>query len=303
VTERVSVTDSEAEAVGGDSTFPTLAPDGNKCGFQSKATNLTGASDTDGFWDIYLRDVIAATTTRISVSTTGQQGNGDSVNASLTVLYDGTILIVYHSYSTNLHSNDTDAEADVYLYIKPPSGSATTHLISRKSNGSSCDGHCTNARISPDGRYITYVSTTTNVIDGLPTDGKARVYLFDRILGVTRLVSVDCDGNATDANSGNPAISNFAQFVAFDCLDTNMVKCGVPLVCASSCDANGPVSDVIVRNLGSKGDLNGDGRINATDQTIQNQNWGSCPCCAADLDHDGDVDNADRATIAANWTD
>ena len=136
----------------------------------------------------------------------------------------------------------------------------------------------------------------------MPADGKARVFVYDRVADITRLVSVDCNGSAADAASAHPSISNFARFIAFESLDTNLVTCGDPLSCSSSCDANGATSDVFIRDLGGKGDLNGDGRINATDQAIQNQNWGTCPCCAADLDHDGDVDNADRAIITSNWT-
>ena len=34
-----------------------------------------------------------------------------------------------------------------------------------------------------------------------------------------------------------------------------------------------------------------------------NQNWGECPCCAADLTGDGWVRQDDRDILLANWGD
>ena len=47
------------------------------------------------------------------------------------------------------------------------------------------------------------------------------------------------------------------------------------------------------------GDLNG--VVDNTDVDILNQNWGDCPCCAADLDGDATVGTLDLLILLANW--
>src|SRR5439155_25147262 len=75
-TIRVSVDSNGVEANGGSGT-PTLSPDGRYVGFSSSATNLV-PGDTNGFEDVFIRDLETGQTTRVSVSSTGQAGNDES---------------------------------------------------------------------------------------------------------------------------------------------------------------------------------------------------------------------------------
>ena len=61
----------------GDSEGTAISADGRFVGFDSSASNLVPA-DTNAAVDAFVRDRQTGTTERVSVSGSGQQGNGDS---------------------------------------------------------------------------------------------------------------------------------------------------------------------------------------------------------------------------------
>lgn len=70
-TVRASVTSAEAQATG-DSSVPSTSADGSRVAFISEAADLVN-SDTNGFRDVFLRDLAAGTTKRVSVAADGSQ--------------------------------------------------------------------------------------------------------------------------------------------------------------------------------------------------------------------------------------
>src|SRR5262245_26772455 len=81
-TIRVSVTNAGAEANGSSSIGPqAVSADGNRIAFQSGASNLLpGADANGGGYDCFVRDVAAGTTTLVSSTAAGAQGNGTSTD-------------------------------------------------------------------------------------------------------------------------------------------------------------------------------------------------------------------------------
>jgi hypothetical protein len=75
-TERVSVDSSGAQA-NDQSAGPAISADGRYVAFHSLASNLVGG-DTNGTYDIFVRDRQSGTTERVSIDSSGAQGNGDS---------------------------------------------------------------------------------------------------------------------------------------------------------------------------------------------------------------------------------
>src|SRR5689334_13255704 len=65
------------EAVNGDSTSPSITGNGRLVAFTSGATNLV-ANDTNGRFDIFVRDTTTNETTRVSVDSAGHQANASS---------------------------------------------------------------------------------------------------------------------------------------------------------------------------------------------------------------------------------
>src|SRR5262249_38706966 len=73
VTTRVS-TDSSGAQGNGSSSNASISSDGRYVAFASAASNLV-PSDTNGVPDIFVRDTQAGVTTRVSVDSSGVQGN------------------------------------------------------------------------------------------------------------------------------------------------------------------------------------------------------------------------------------
>jgi Tol biopolymer transport system component len=76
--------------------------------------------------------------------------------------------------------------------------------------------------ISADGRFVAFVSDAQNLVPGAPSGGE-KVYVHDRLTGITERVSVDSVGNLGDRPSSRPWISSDGRFVAFFSLATNLV--------------------------------------------------------------------------------
>src|SRR3954452_7549970 len=75
-TERVSISSTGEQGTRG-SYFPALSADGRFVAFGSLATNLV-PGDTNGKADVFARDRETGRTERVSISSTGEQGNHDS---------------------------------------------------------------------------------------------------------------------------------------------------------------------------------------------------------------------------------
>ena len=103
VTIRVSVAPTGGSS--SDSFEPRMSLDGNLVVFQSWASNLV-ANDTNGDIDVFVRDVLAGVTTRVSVSSAGAEGNGTSGYATIS---DDGRYVAFGSNATTLVPGDTNA--------------------------------------------------------------------------------------------------------------------------------------------------------------------------------------------------
>ena len=118
-TERVSV-DSAAAQANGQSRAPVLSADGRFAAFVSPAPDLV-AGDTNGFWDVFVRDRQLGTTERVSVDSGGAQGNGESGFYSHAypippaISADGRY-VVFESAATNLVAADSNGVIDVFVH-------------------------------------------------------------------------------------------------------------------------------------------------------------------------------------------
>ncbi len=114
-TVRASVA-SDGTQANGRSYAPSISGDGGYVVYYSRATNLA-SGDTNGVSDIYLRDLTAGRTTRISVTPGGLNASGASTDAVISA--DGH-QIAFSSLSTDLLSGaDTNGVADVFAATIP----------------------------------------------------------------------------------------------------------------------------------------------------------------------------------------
>ena len=112
-TERVSVGPGGVQADDG-SVGPSISAHGRFVAFESDATNLV-PGDSNGARDIFVRDRKLGKTERVSVSSRGRQGDGDSFVAAISA--DGRV-VGFESEATDLVPGDTNGKQDVFVHIR-----------------------------------------------------------------------------------------------------------------------------------------------------------------------------------------
>ncbi len=115
-TELISVNNAGVPANGYcNGSRPAVTPDGRYVVFTSAASNLV-PNDNNGNWDVFLRDRVAGTTERISVSSTGGDayGNSGADSYRLAISDDGRY-VIYASLAYNIVPGDTNGTWNAYL--------------------------------------------------------------------------------------------------------------------------------------------------------------------------------------------
>jgi Tol biopolymer transport system component len=98
---------------GNDASFyPSISADGRYVAFSSNANNLV-SGDTNGYEDVFVYDTVTNTTSRVSISSDGTQGNWNSFSPSISA--DGS-RVAFSSWANNLVSGDTNGYTDIFLY-------------------------------------------------------------------------------------------------------------------------------------------------------------------------------------------
>lgn len=174
--------------------LPTLSADGRFVSFNSESTNLV-PNDTNGQIDLFVRDLFANQTTRVSVGTGGTQANSDS-NSLLALSADGRFAL-FDSAASNLVSGDTNGLKDVFVHDRQ---TGQTTRVSVSSTGAQANGDSAASTLSADGRYVLFESSATNLVPG-DTNGLPDAFVHDRQTGQTVRVNVASDGTQANAVS------------------------------------------------------------------------------------------------------
>jgi Tol biopolymer transport system component len=237
--------------------------------FASGATNLV-TGDTNGYYDIFVRDRLTGATTRVSVDSNGVQANNTSGNPSISG--DGRF-VAFRSNATNLVSGDTNDKYDIFVRDRL---AGVTTRVSVDSTGAQANNHSGESSISANGRFVAFQSGATNLVTG-DTNDKYDIFVRDRLAGVTTRVSVDSNGVQANNTSGNPSISGDGRFVAFRSDATNLV----------AGDTNDEV-DVFVHDRDPDGNGifdEGNGattRVSVDSNGVQGNNYSNEPSISAD---------------------
>lgn len=191
------------------STGSSVSNGGRFVAFDSTATNLI-TGDANGQKDVFVRDTLAATTTRVSVATDGTPGNGPSDQASIS--FNGRF-VAFHSTATNLVPGDTNGKADVFLRDLV---NKTTVRASVANNGAQLvGGDSSRPTVSGDGTEVVFSSDATNAVAG-DANAKADVFVRNLNAGFTERISVTSGEAALTAGGDNAAMSSNGRYVVFD---------------------------------------------------------------------------------------
>jgi Tol biopolymer transport system component len=190
--------------------------DGSIVVFYSNANNLV-PGDTNQVRDVFLRNVNAGTTERVSLSNSGEQANGPShaTGSSPAVSADGQV-VAFYSDATNLVADDTNHQSDVFVRLRD---SGATERVSVATDGTEGNGPSVNPSMSEDGRFVAFQSRASNLVAN-DTNDTADIFVRDRQLNTTVRV---CDNPQPNRYSFSPSISADGRFVAFASAATNLV--------------------------------------------------------------------------------
>ena len=238
----------------GESGNSALSADGRYVAFVSLADNLV-AGDTNGTADVFVRDRLTSTTTLLSVNGSGEQGNGPSRFPNMTP--DGRY-VVFESSADNLVDGDTNGECDVFLHDRI---TAQTTRVSVASNGAQATGSScsvgTAPAISADGRFVAFESMAADLVPGISDGLYRQVFVRDRLLARTTVVSLNLFGFAGGNNSEEPSLSADGRYLAFASTAPDLVPGGdgVQSEVFVHDRSTGVISIVSVTSGGARGNL------------------------------------------------
>jgi Tol biopolymer transport system component len=231
-------TDANGNEGNGVSFHPSISADGRYVAFASTASNLV-PGDTNGTYDVFVRDLQTGSIARVSTDVNGGQSNGNSFDQSISA--DGRY-VAFTSGASNLVPGDTNGSEDVF--VRDLQTDAITR-VSTDVNGGQGNGRSSNQSISADGRYVTFTSLASNLVPGdtdfVPhgTTFGIDVFVKDLQTGAITCISTDANGKpANQSGGGGSSISADGRYVAFTSDLSNLVPG----------DAN-HTSDVFVKDL------------------------------------------------------
>lgn len=223
-TIRVSVTSTGGEIAGGHDTcgaiIPSVSADGQRVCFVSDCDGLV-PGDTNGSADVFVRDIVAGTTTRVSVASDGTEGRNDGGQGGISdaVLSADGRTVAFVSRFDTLVDGDTNQHSDTFLHDL---ATRTTTRVSVHSNGRQGERTpydvtgCVD--LSADGRFIAFTSDAPGLVPG-DADHDADLFLHDRRTGRTTCLTVDPAGRPVDGawiGANGVSLSADGRYVAFN---------------------------------------------------------------------------------------
>jgi hypothetical protein len=195
-----------------------ISGNGRYVAFTSFADNLV-PNDTNSSPDAYVRDLQTNTTTLVSIDRTNtKSGFGPSDPFAITP--DGRY-VLFGSGATDLVDVPPISAPVSEVFVRDMQA-GTTRLVSINKTGTAwANFSAFPAAITPDGRYVTFNSTATDITDDDPAN-QGDVFVRDMQAGTTRLVSVAVTGTSGNGSSSGGAMSDDGRYVFFASTAANL---------------------------------------------------------------------------------
>lgn len=215
-TERVSIRGDQQQSngiSGEDNNYggfgTPISADGRFVAFKSFASNLRPENLTCCSPNIYVHDRWTGETDIVSTWSNGTQAGGAATNISPGGLSADGRFVVFES-GEDLLGLGNSVLSGVYLRDRT---TGNLELVSRSSVGAPAED-AQGGSVSDDGRFVAFWSRDPNLAVG-DTDSDPDVYVRDRMLGKTTLISHASFGRQTSGSYQYAVISGDARTVAF----------------------------------------------------------------------------------------
>jgi len=192
-----------------------ISADGRYVVFDSDATNLV-AGDTNGFSDIFRKDLSTQEIVRCSTNAAGGETHGSAWWPSISA--DGRY-VAFQSAANDIVGASTVGRSHIYRK------DLLTGAIERCSLGlasAEADNGVFGASMTPDGRYVAFPSLATNLVPN-DTNGVWDVFRFDIVTKATVRCSTNAAGGQATGASDLPSISADGRYVAFASVSTDII--------------------------------------------------------------------------------
>lgn len=193
----------------------TISADGNRIVFMSSASNLV-PGDTNGWGDVFLKDLTTNTLERINVSSSGVQSNSETIWPRISP--DGT-RVAFCSRGSTLVSGDSNNNWDAFVR---DTTSSTTTRINVRPDGSQADSYVRSTTyFTQDNRFVIFASLSTNLVSN-DTNGEQDVFLRDLVDENTTRIGMAFDGSQANDDAFVPAISADGRHMTFTSWGSNL---------------------------------------------------------------------------------
>ncbi|MFO0827221.1 MAG: hypothetical protein U0572_03640 [Phycisphaerales bacterium] len=232
---------------------------------------------------VWIRDFSTGQLIAVSRALDGTFGNSDSDRASVTA--DGRF-VVFRSWASNLATPSAPINS-ILVWDRVTGG---FELANISSAGVPANDQAWRPSISPDGRFVTFDSSASNLVE-IPISWAGQLFRHDRLTHAMELVSIGPVGIGAGSTQTPSVLADDGR-IAFATKAENLAPF----------DLNQHI-DVVVRAMPPSvfADLDGDGIVNAADLAILIAAWGS-NSYFPDLDKDGVVGAADLGALLGAWS-
>ena len=202
------------------SNLPTITPDGRFVVFSSHASNLvTDDAATLLHQAVFIRDLQLGTTKLVSRNFAGTgRGNGASGWFDPLGISDNGRYVVFTSTATDLTAlPDNNGQQDVFVRDLQTN---TTKLVSERKDGTASGDDVSNVGvITPDGRFVAFISEARD-LTAIATTHR-QVFVRDLQTNTTKLVTPNFSGTGASSGGTDPGgernleISDDGRFIAY----------------------------------------------------------------------------------------
>ncbi|MEU9957451.1 hypothetical protein [Streptomyces sp. NPDC050982] len=193
---------------------PTVSDDGRRVVYQY---NFRNGPRGDDWGDVWLYDRTTDKHTQVDRSHDGSATEKESLKPSISG--DGRT-VVFESRDTHLVPDDNDASWNVFVHDIATGTNRRIH----GTQGGSGEVYTRNAAVSPDGRYVTFMSEVEE--PGSQYGKEWPVYVRDLKKGTTALVTPDTTGGTATAEVLPGRIADGARRIAFLSADPGLIPAG-----------------------------------------------------------------------------